>query len=147
MFATLGKFKQVLFVLTDRKHSNGPGCTGGLIQQAVGFFVIDKHLLHRIEFQGSVKLERHSAHVDDGARPVSVYFVQCEFLSVAHRFDKVGILSLWLGKIGQFLFPIGYVAHKITVNISIGSCNIGRVGFAVITTPKDNLTPIGIGSR
>src|SRR5690554_3274663 len=76
---------------------------------------------------------------------MSVYLVQCEFLSVVYALNEIGVLSLWFREIGQFLFPVRNITYEILVYIAVRPGDIRRVGFTVITTPEDNLTTIIIG--
>ena len=99
---------------------------------------------YRIEIQRPVQTQSHCSHIDNSSRTETILFVQGERLACLHTFYKVRNLRFGFGEIGKFPLPIGNIAYKIFIYITLRSGNIRRIRITEVPPPKDNLTTIVI---
>ena len=81
-----------------------PLASHGLVDKGISPFIINELLSNRIKPEITAETKRNNPHINDGARPVTVHFIQCKRFARSYRVGKYCYLRFRVRQgINQFL--------------------------------------------
>ena len=114
----------------------------GLLNVSIGLGVIDEPLPLGVESQRAARLDGDLGQIDQGAGPVTVDFVECEFLPRLHCFDEIRELRRRVRQVADFVRKVGNAGFEVLAEIA---ARAGEEGSGVgVLAVKDDFATVGI---